>query len=333
MMRHWRRSPAVLKLLVGQHVLNGLSVSAGVAAVAVAASFTFGFAAGQPATLGAIGASISDFPAPLRNKATTLVVGFGLAIGSTLAALLAAGNAAILIAMIGVISFLAGLVSGFGRWALALSMQMLVPVVFVLSLPPTDLAGAMREEALFVGGGLTYIAIALLLTVVTDAGGRRMMTSEALRELSAYLRAVSAFYEEGVDLQQAYGSVIRQQAALADQMQSARALLLDQPMRTNERIRLAASIGILLDAFDNLVAAHVELPELRRWEACKTLMERIRVMLRVAALDLDQLSLDLLSQTSPRLPPDHALASEALMRETEKLVQDEALSEPARQAA
>ena len=333
MMRHWRRSPAVLKLLVGQHVLNGLSVSAGVAAVAVAASFTFGFAAGQPATLGAIGASISDFPAPLRNKATTLVVGFGLAIGSTLAALLAAGNAAILIAMIGVISFLAGLVSGFGRWALALSMQMLVPVVFVLSLPPTDLAGAMREEALFVGGGLTYIAIALLLTVVTDAGGRRMMTSEALRELSAYLRAVSAFYEEGVDLQQAYGSVIRQQAALADQMQSARALLLDQPMRTNERIRLAASIGILLDAFDNLVAAHVELPELRRWEACKTLMERIRVMLRVAALDLDQLSLDLLSQTSPRLPPDHALASEALMREAEKLVQDEALSEPARQAA
>jgi uncharacterized membrane protein YccC len=333
MMRHWRRSPALLKLLVGQHILNGLSVSAGVAAVAVVASVTFGFAVGQPATLGAIGASISDFPAPLRNKATTLAVGFGLAICSTLAALLAAGEAAILIPTIGVISFLAGLFSGFGRWALALSMQTLVPVVFVLSLPPTDFTGVFREEALFVGGGLAYIAIALLLTVVTDAGGRRMMTSEALREFSAYLRAVSAFYEDGVDLQQAYGSVIRQQAALADQMQSARALLLDQPTRTKERIRLAASIGILLDAFDNLVAAHVELPELRRWEGCKTLMERIRVMLRVAALDLDQLSLDLLAQASPRLPPDHSVASEALMRETQKLIEDEALSEPARQAA
>ncbi|HYC25649.1 MAG TPA: FUSC family membrane protein [Roseiarcus sp.] len=327
------RSPAILKLLVGQHILNGLSVSAGVAAVAVAAAVTFGFAAGQPATLGAIGASISDFPAPLRNEATTLLVGFALATASTLAVLLSAANAPILIALIGVISFLAGLVSGFGRWALSLSMQMLIPVVFVLSLPPTDLSGVLREEALFIGGGLAYIAIALLLTFVTDAGGRRMMTSEALREFSAYLRAVSAFYEEDVDLQQVYGAVIRQQAALADQLQSARALLLDHPTKTKARLRLAASIGILLDAFDNLVAAHVELPDLRRSEGCKTLMERARVMLRVAALDLDQLSLDLLSQAAPRLPPDHSRASNALIRETEKLLKSEELSEQARQAA
>jgi uncharacterized membrane protein YccC len=333
MMRHWRRSPAVLKLLVGQHILNGLSVAAGVAAVAVAGSLTFGFAAGQPATLGAIGASIGDFPAPLRNKAKTLLVGFALAIASTLTVLLAAGNAVALISTIGVVALVAGFVSGFGRWALALSMQMLVPVVFVLSLPPTDLFGALRDEALFAGGGLAYIAIALLLTVVADGAGRRMMTSECLREFSGYLRAVSDFYEEGVDLQQAYGAAIRQQTALADQLQSARALLLDRPTRTKARLRLAASIGILLDAFDDLVAAHVELAELRRSEGCKTLMARIRVMLRVSALDLDKLSIDLLSQAAPRLPPDHSLASYALLREADALVKSEALSEQARQAA
>src|SRR5579862_2407252 len=203
MIRQWRRSPAVLKLLVGQHIVNGLSVSAGVAAVAVVASLLFGFAAGQPATLGAIAASIADFPAPLRNKAKTLAVGFALAVGATLIVLLIEGTPAALILAIGAISFVAGLVSGYGRWALALSMQMLIPVVFVLSLPPTNLAGALLNEALFAGGGLVYIGIALLLTMVTDAGGRRMMTSEALREFSAYLRAVSDFYEEGVDLQQA----------------------------------------------------------------------------------------------------------------------------------
>jgi uncharacterized membrane protein YccC len=333
MMRQWRRSPTVLKLLVGQHIVNGLSVAAGVAAVAVVASLIFGFAAGQPATLGAIAASIGDFPAPLRNKMATLSVGFGLAVGATLIILLVEGHAAALIPAIGAISFGAGLVSGFGRWALALSMQMLIPVVFALSLPPTDLVGALREEALLVGGGLAYIAIALLLTVVTDAGGRRLVTSESLREFSAYLRAVSSFYDEDVDLAEIYGLVIRQQAALADQLQSARALLLDRPTRTKARARLAASIGILLDAFDQLVAAHVELAELRRSEACKTLMARIRVMLRASAIDLDHLSLDLLSTSAPRLPPDHSLASDALIREAYRLLQDESLSEPARAAA
>ena len=61
-MRNWLRSPTVLKLFVGQHILNGMSVALGVMAVAAVASALFGFAAGQPATLGAISASISDFP-------------------------------------------------------------------------------------------------------------------------------------------------------------------------------------------------------------------------------------------------------------------------------
>ena len=65
-MRNWLRSPTVLKLFVGQHILNGLSVAVGVMAVTALASALFGFAAGQPATLGAISASISDFPAPWR---------------------------------------------------------------------------------------------------------------------------------------------------------------------------------------------------------------------------------------------------------------------------
>src|SRR5579883_1786162 len=333
MIRNWRRSPTVLKLLVGLHIVNGLSVAAGVAAVAVLAALLFGFAGGQPATFGAIGASISDFPAPLRNKATTLSVGFGLALCATFVVLLVEGRPAILIGALAAISLVAGLISGFGRWALALSMQILIPVVFALSLPATDLAGALRDEALLAGGGIAYIVIALLLTAVTDAGGRRMMASEALREFSTYLRTVSGFYEEGADLHEIYGAVIRQQAALADQLQAARALLLDQPTRTKTRIRLAASIGILLDAFDQLVAAHVELGEIRRTEACKTLMARIRVTLRASAIDLDRLSLDLLSNAEPRLPPDHALASDALLREAERLAKDEGLSEAARAAA
>ena len=45
------------------------------------------------------------------------------------------------------------------------------------------------------------------------------------------LRAVAAMYDPETDLESAYGAAIRQQAALAEQLQSARALLLDRPRR------------------------------------------------------------------------------------------------------
>ena len=75
--------PAVLKLFVGQHIVNGLSVAVSVMAAPALASAALGFAAGQPATLGAVSASLSDFPAPWRAKARMLLVGFGLALVST----------------------------------------------------------------------------------------------------------------------------------------------------------------------------------------------------------------------------------------------------------
>ncbi|MGO8800183.1 MAG: FUSC family protein [Roseiarcus sp.] len=319
-MRHWLRSPALLKLFVGQHILNGVSVAAGVMAVSLIASALFGFAGGQPATLGAISASISDQPAPLRRKALLMAVGFGIACFSTLAIQLVANAAPLaLIPAIGALAFFAGLITGYGRWALALSMQALVPMVFALGLPAATPAAALRGETVLVGGGLLYIAIALALTAITDAGGRRLMTSECLREFSAYLRAVAAFYNPTLDLPEVYGAVIRQQAALSDQMQAARALLLDRPTASKERMRQAATIGILLDTLDALIAAHVELASLRAADAAATLMTRIAVTLRAASLDLQFLSLDLLSNATPSLPPDHSLAADAVTREAEKL--------------
>ncbi len=331
-MRRWLRSPTFLKLLVGQHILNGLSVAAGVMIVAIAASALWGFGAGQPATLGAIAASISDFPAPWRIKARRMATGFTLALLSTSAIQLAPAAALAQIPAIGAIAFVAGMVTGYGRWALALSMQTLIPMVFVMGLPRADFAGALHNEALLAAGGFAYIAIALLATGLTDASGRRLMASECFREFGAYLRAFARFYDADFDAPEVYGGVIRQQAALSEQLQAARALLLDHPLGNRERLRLAATIGILLDAFDALVAAQVALEDLRREPETQTLMARAGVALRAAALDLQHLSLELLATPQPKLPADHALAIDALRREAGKIGENRALS-PAAQAS
>jgi uncharacterized membrane protein YccC len=330
--RNWLRSPKLLKLFVGQHIVNGLSVAAGVAAVAAVGIAILGFNGGQLATLGAIGGSIGDFPAPLRVKARAMLTGFVLALAATTGIQLLDWSIPGEVLAIGVIAFVAGLVTGFGRWALTLSMQMLVPMVFVLGLPPLDIAGGMRAEAIFALGGFGYIAISLALTGLVAASDRRLMASECFRELAAYLRAIARFSEPETDIAEIYGGGIRQQAALSEQLQSARALLLTNPRASRERLRLAATIGVLLDVLDALVAAQSDMARLRAAPAAKTMLARMGVLYRAGALDIQHLSLDLLAHEKPRLPADHTLAHEALQREAARVVELEEIDAPTRVA-
>src|SRR5271154_2821276 len=189
-MPRWPRPPNLSKLLVGQHIVNGLSVGVCVMTVALVAWAAFGFAAGQPATLGAISASISDLPAPWREKARTLGFGFALALLSTAAIQPALPWPVAALIMIGVISFVGGLVTGLGRWAVAVGMQAVIPMIFILGFPRETFPAAMRIETLLACGGVAYIAFALLATVFTDASARRLVTSESIREFSLYMRAV-----------------------------------------------------------------------------------------------------------------------------------------------
>ncbi|RBP13747.1 putative membrane protein YccC [Roseiarcus fermentans] len=322
-MPRWR-PPDFTRMLVGQHIVNGVSVGAGVLMIALAASAIFGFAAGQPATLGAISASISDMPSSWREKARTLSFGFALALISTSAIQLALPWPPVALATIGLIAFLSGMITGWGRWAVALGMQMLIPLVFVLGFPRETPAVALKIQALFALGGLVYIAFALLATIVTDASARRLVASETIRELAIYLRAVAAVFDPDADFEQAYGSAIRQQAMLSEQLQSARSALLDRPPPGSERMRLAATIGVLLDAFDALVAAQSEVTKVRAAPGSAPLLTQIGEALRVGALDLTHLSLEILTTDRPTLPPDHQRAIDAMRREAERQREPEA---------
>ena len=330
-MPRWPRPPNLLRLFVGQHIINGASVGLGVVAVALVSSAIFGFAAGQPATLGAISASISDLPAPWREKAKTLGFGFALALLSTVAIQLALPWPVAALVMIGLISFVGGLVTGLGRWAVAVGMQAVIPMVFILGFPRETFPAAVRIELLLAGGGVAYIAFALLATVFTDASARRLVTSESIREFSMYMRAVAGVFDPDQELAAAYGATIRQQSMLSEQLQSARSVLLERPGEKGERMRLAASIGILLDALDALVAAQCDVDLIRQTPEAATVLARIGDALRVGSFDLEHLSLELLTTGRPILPPDHQIAIDALKREAAR-AEAEAMAPKARAA-
>jgi uncharacterized membrane protein YccC len=168
-------------------------------------------------------------------------------------------------------------------------------------------------------------------TIFTDVSARRMVASETIREFSIYLRAVASIFDPDQDLAAAYGATIRQQSALSDQLQSARSLLLERAGTAGERMRLSASIGILLDALDAVIAAQCDVELIRQTPGAAAVLARIGDALRVGSLDLGHLSIELLTTGHPTLPPDHQLSIDALKREAAR-VEAEGMDPKARAA-
>jgi uncharacterized membrane protein YccC len=295
-------SPRLLKLLFGQHILNGLAVSAGVGVVTATAAVTFGFTAGMACGSGAICVSIGDQPSPMAVKARTLPIGWALAIGASTAAALAVDYPwaeGIVVVAFGI---LAGILLGWGRWAIPLSILTMLAIVFTLGMPIAGTAAALRYEALFAMGGTAYLGVALAVTRLLDASARRLAVGECLREFAAYLRTVANLYEETTDRTTAYVRVIEQQAALADHLQTARGLVFSGRRSPVSRC-LAGALVVLLDSLDALVSANADRAPKRLVEAPSPLASRIAGLARLVAGDLERLAIDLLTgQTGLALP-------------------------------
>jgi len=84
------------------------------------------------------------------------------------------------------------------------------------------------------------------------------------------------------------GRLMKQQAALADQLQAARNILLESP-RTERRLQLAGMLMQLLDMRDHLVACALDLDALRA-AGQHDLLQVLGVELQALAGDLEQLS-------------------------------------------
>ena len=318
------RRPKLLKYLFGLHIVNGCSVAVGVALTALAVGWFAGFEAGMAAGSGALTVSIGDTPSPLAAKLRLLPLGFVCAVLASLATTLAIGHPLFEGAVVVAVGFGGGLLLAWGRWAIPLSVLVMLAMVFTLGAPPADLDGRMSYEALFALGGALYIPVALALTALLDASGRRLTLAEAMREFAAYLRCIAGFYQENPDQTALYLRLLQQQASLSDHLQTARALIAGAGDRPSA-LRLTAGIALLLEAFDGVVSAHADQAPLRLAGAKNSrLAELVAELAMQLAAELEQLALDLTIGKKSLSFPDHQATLDLFGREIARIAADPA---------
>lgn len=323
----------LLKYFFGHHILNGFAVSVGVFAVALAVGLgvrlAIGSAAGLPAAmaagLGALCVSLADTPTPFAAKARILPLAWFCASFASLVTALAIGNPWLEASVVVVTGVVAGLLLAWGRWAIPISVSVMLAMVFTLGAPTANLDERLRYELLFAIGGALYIPVALALTKLLDGSGRRLTLAEVLREFAAYLRSVAGFYRENADLGAVYMKVVEQQVALSDHLNAARSLIVGSGDR-KDILHLVAGIATLLEAFDGVVSANADQAPLRLAAGANRekhdLARLVAELVLQMADELDGLALDLIVGPKQLSFPDHQETLDLIAQEIAKIAAD-----------
>jgi uncharacterized membrane protein YccC len=308
-MANIRATPRRLALAVFRiHIENGLSVALGVGLTGLCVGGALGFAAAIAASMGAVAASVSDQPDPLRQKPFVLGFAFGLTALFTALASFAVFDQAAFIAATIFTGLFTGLISAYGKRALSLSMTAVLAFVFAMGqhfATPADAASHLAITAL---GALLYCLYAGLFAWLFDDRVRRLLLAEAMLGFSAYLHAKAALYNPDAEGSASFRALIDAHAGLVDRLQAARDALF---ARRNHPVQLKRidTLIALLDAFDVMLASDADL-ELLRPSRRRDLKWRIHALILHVAEQIDGLTLALRSRHAHVAAHDHQVREE-----------------------
>jgi uncharacterized membrane protein YccC len=258
----------VLRFLVGHDITIGLSVAAGLFLIAMGAQIAVGAAASAIAAIGVVVAIPPDQPAPRRGTLWQLLPAVVLGPPLFYATHLVHANPWALFALLVGATFVAFLGAAWGKRGIPVSMAVMFAMIFALAESSAGQAVSPATATLFfTGGAFAYVIYATLANALLNGRYRAIMVADALNAVAALMRSQARQFvpeanPSSAPRQPLVGVLLRQQAALGDQLQAARNIVLETP-DTPRRQQLAAMLVQLLELRDHLMASELDLDTLK----------------------------------------------------------------------
>ena len=293
-----------LRVGLSYYVANGLSAALGLALISVAMHLGAGTFAAAAALVGVIVVIPPDQPAPRRGKFRQLLPAALIGPPLFLAMQLLHGDVLRTSALLVPAAFVAFLAAAWGRRGLPISVSIMFAMIFSIATPtPPDRATAWSISLYFTLGAFAYVVYATLANLALNARYRVTMLADTLFAVASLMCTQAArFAPTAADAPAAdatlLGRLLRLQAALADQLQAARDIVLESP-RTPRRQQLAGMLLALLELRDHLVACELDLETLREPPEHVPVLDTLRRELETLAFQLESLADALLLGRTP----------------------------------
>ncbi len=300
-----------MRTALSYYVSNGLSAALGLLLISGGVHLLLGAFAAAAASVGVVVCIPPDQPAPQRGKflqlLPALLIGLPLFYGVQL---LHARPLSLGLLLVGG-SFVAFLAGAWGKRGLPISVSIMFAMVFSMAVPNHSSSATNLTTCLYFAlGGSAYLVWATLANSVLNPRYRVQMLADTLLALSQLMRTqarqftpVSAAADGGEEVA-LIGALLQQQAALADQLQTARDILLESP-RTPRRQLLASMLLRVLEMRDHLLVCELDLDTLKDHAGHAPVLGALREVLYALADAVEQLADAMLLGRMPATVPNH----------------------------
>lgn len=310
-----------LRVALSHYVLNGASCALGMFLVTALIHASLGEQAAAVATVGVIGALAPDLVGPRRGKLAQMVVEPLISLPLFWAVQRLHGHELALGLFLVPATFAVFLAMAWGKRGAPIAIGVMLAVVFSMSTPvATSADEAMWRTVYFGLGAALYVVYSVLANIVLNARFRTQLMADLALAVAALLRAhaqrvaappaapASSAIDDRAD---GLGELLKRQAALADQLQATRDVVLESP-RTPHRQRLAGMLMVVLEMRDHLVASELDLDRVRLATQHTSALDDIAAIYRDMADDMERLADDLLLHRTPEPAHDHTAQLAAL---------------------
>ncbi|MBS0291895.1 MAG: FUSC family protein [Proteobacteria bacterium] len=295
------------RVLLSHYVANGVAVALGLVIISALVQLWLGAAAASAATVGVIVAIPPDVPAPRRGKLLHMLPAPLLALPLFFVVQRLHDQPWLLGLLIVPAAFLAFLAMAWGKRGAPVAIAAVLALVFSMAVPaPAEGEGwrvALTTTFHFGLGALLYLPWAVLANRLLNGRYRVQLMADVLHSLADLMRLQALQFTPvlapGDRDNPLMGALLLRQAALADQLQSARDIVLESPTSARQQ-RLAGMLLCALEMRDHLLACALDLEQLRSQPEHAAALERLRAELLAQAGALVQLADELLLARRPQ---------------------------------
>jgi len=318
-LRAGARGRAALRVALSYYIANGLSVALGLFLISGGVHLLMGTLAASTAAVGVLVTSPPDLYGPRRGKFWQMLPAplIGLPLFFAVQFLHAAPMRLGLLMVPA--TFLAFLAMAWGKRGIPIAISVMFSMIFSMATPtPTGMSEIIERTWHFGLGAGLYVIYATLANLALNARYRVQVIADVLMSLAALMRTQARQFmpkDDSGDVREVspslMGQLLRQQAALADQLQATRDIVLESP-RTPRRQRLAAMLLTVLEMRDQLLASELDLDALRSQAEHAPALIEMQNMLEALADDLVALADAVLLGRTPAAVVDRRVQLNAL---------------------
>ncbi|MET0207997.1 MAG: FUSC family membrane protein [Burkholderiaceae bacterium] len=306
------RLRAALRVALSHYVANGLSVALGLMLISAGVHVFFGAAAASAASVGVIVTAPPDLPGPRRGKFWQMLPAPLLGLPLFFAVQMLQESPLGLGLLIVPAAFLSFLAMAWGKRGVPIAVALMFSAVFSMAVPTHEgrnaVDAALRTTAYFGLGAGLYVLYSVLAHLALNGRYRVQLLADTLLSLAALMRVQAGQFSQPKEAPDATappltGRLLQGHAALADQLQSTRDVVLESP-RTPRRQRLAGMLLLVLEMRDHLLACELDLDTLKGHPGHVPVLRGLQALLHEMAHDVEQLADALLLGRLPQPVPD-----------------------------